>query len=159
MDHLTIDFDVLKRDHWSAQEQTNAQLVIDFVQQLMNNHDFEYIQKKYGDHPYVQHNRTMKNGMAGVVATVEELSKRYPAYTYDVKHIYADSDTVLFHSHATLKIKNRGNDKWGFNIMDTWRIKEGKIVEHWDAIQPLNPFMRFYYWLVGGNIQNANGVF
>ena len=70
-----------------------------------------------------------------------------------------DGDYVTFHSHATLKEEDRGNDQKGMNIIDTWKIENGKIVEHWDSIQPLDVFMRFYVGLNGGDIQNANGVF
>ena len=83
----------------------------------------------------------------------------YPEYSYDVKHIYADGDHVVFHSHATLKKEDRGNDRKGMNIIDTWRIEDGRIVEHWDAIQPLDRGMRLFVLLNGGNIRNSNGVF
>ena len=54
---------------------------------------------------------------------------------------------------------DRGNDKKGLNIMDNWKIRDGKIVEHWDTLQPIDGFMRFYILLNGGKIRNANGVF
>ncbi|WOG27666.1 hypothetical protein [Endozoicomonas sp. 8E] len=45
------------------------------------------------------------------------------------------------------------------NIIDTWRLENGPIVEHWDSIQALDDFMRFYSLISGGNIRNDNGVF
>jgi len=65
----------------------------------------------------------------------------------------------VFHSHATLDREHRGNDEKGMNIIDTWKIQDGKIVEHWDSIQALDGFMRFYAWISGGDIRNSNGVF
>ena len=31
--------------------------------------------------------------------------------------------------------------------MDTWKVENGKITEHWDAVQPIDGFMRFYFWM------------
>lgn len=156
---IVIDFESLKKEHWSDQELANAKLVTEFVQLLMNNHNFDIIKEKYSNNPYKQHNRGIADGISGVLATVTQLSKRFPDYTYDVKNIFADGNYVSFHSHATINEKHRGNDKKGFNIKDTWRIEDGKLVEHWDAVQPIDTFMRFYTWLTGGNIRNSNGVF
>lgn len=159
MDVIKINFDQLQKDNWSAKERKNAQFMVEFIQLLMNNHDLDQIKAKYGDSPYVQHNRNMETGMEGIIKEIKTLIKNYPEYTYDVKHIYADGDYIIFHSHATIKKKDRGQDRSGFNIKDTWKIEDRKIVEHWDAIQPLNTFMRFYAWLVGGKLRNTNGVF
>lgn len=159
MDALKINFESLKKAHWSNTELENAKLITDFVQQLMNNHDFDLVMQKYNNSSYTQHNRGIPDGINGLVGFVQQYAKRFPAFTYEVKHIYADGDYIIFHSHATVREKDRGNDKKGFNIKDTWKIKDGEIVEHWDAIQPIDGLMRFFAWLTGGNIQNRNGVF
>jgi predicted SnoaL-like aldol condensation-catalyzing enzyme len=156
---LTVDLQSLKKDGWSEQELANVALVTDFVQNLMNNHNFDYILERYNDDSYVQHNRNLPDKITGLVGFLEEFVQDYPDYTYDVKHIYADGDYVIFHSHATLQKDDRGNDQKGMNIIDTWRIEDGKIVEHWDSIQALDTFMRFYSLISGGDIQNSNGVF
>ena len=147
------------RNHWSDQEIKNAQLVVDFVQNLMNNHDFDYITDKFGNGPYTQHNRSMVDGVNGVVDYVSKFAKRFPDFTYDVKHIYADGDYVTLHSHSTSNKKDRGNPNKGFNIIDIWKVENGQLVEHWDAIQPINGSMRFYALLVGGTVKNENTLF
>ncbi|MEM7036571.1 MAG: ester cyclase, partial [Bacteroidota bacterium] len=147
------------QEHWTPKEVQNATIVINFIQQLMNAHDFEFIESAFGTHPYHQHNRSMKDGIPGVLEAVRDLVKSFPDYCYDVKRILVSGDHVVFHSHVTVKSKHRGNDKKGFIISDTWRLEKGKIVEHWDAIQPLNGFFRFYTWLTGGKIRNSNGLF
>ena len=137
----------------------NAELITDFVQHLMNNHDFDYIMNIYNDDAYIQHNRSIPNGIEGLISYVKQFAKSFPDFAYDVKHIYADGDYITFQSHATINKKHRGNDKKGLNIHDTWKIQDNVIVEHWDSIQPIDGFMRFYAWLTGGNIRNKNGVF
>ncbi len=158
-DKLIIDLPALQKNSWTAQELENATLVTDFVQNLMNNHNFDYILERYNDSAYVQHNRNLPDKVTGLVGFLKDFVEDYPDYTYDVKHIYADGDYVIFHSHATLKKGDRGNDEKGMNIVDTWRLEDGRIVEHWDSIQALDTFMRFYSLMSGGTIQNANGVF
>ncbi|MCW8335036.1 nuclear transport factor 2 family protein [Vibrio paucivorans] len=158
-DKLVVDLDGLKKPSWSEQELKNAELITDFVQHLMNDHDFEYVLKYYNDSAYVQHNRNLPDKVTGLVGFLQEFVEEYPDYTYDVKHIFVDGDYVIFHSHATLNKEDRGNDQKGMNIIDTWRIEDGRIVEHWDSIQALDFSMRVYSLISGGDIQNENGVF
>ena len=157
--NLTINLEVLQKNSWTEQEKANVVLVTDFVQNLMNDHNFDYILEHYNDSSYVQHNRNLPDKVTGLVAFLKEFVEDYPHYTYDVKHIYADGDYVIFHSHATLHKSDRGDDSKGMNIIDTWRLENGRIVEHWDSIQALDSFMRLYSLISGGSVKNDNGVF
>jgi predicted SnoaL-like aldol condensation-catalyzing enzyme len=156
---VIIDLESLQKPGWTEQEQKNAEVITDFVQNLMNNHNFEYVLEHYNDSAYVQHNRNIPDKVTGLVGFLQEFVADYPDYSYEVKHIYVDGDYVIFHSHATLKREDRGNDQKGMNIVDSWRLQDGRIVEHWDSIQALDGFMRFYSLISGGNIRNDNGVF
>ena len=158
-DNITINLQELQKPNWTEQELANAELITDFVQNLMNDHNFDYVLEHYNDSAYTQHNRNLPDKVTGLVGFLQEFVEDYPDYTYDVKHIYVDGDYVIFHSHATLDKEDRGNDEKGMNIIDTWRIEDGRIVEHWDSIQALDFSMRLYSLLSGGDIENANGVF
>ena len=159
MDTSTIELDVLRRPSWSAEEDANAAIVADFVRLLMNEHDFDAVRAGYGSSGYVQHNHGIADGIEGVLETVEGLVKRFPDYSYDVKHILVDGDVVTFHSHATLRRSHRGDSRKGFNITDRWRVSDGEIVEHWDSIQPIDLFGRFYALVSGGRVRNDNGTY
>lgn len=159
MDIIKINLDDYKKSNWSAEELNNAVLVTDFVQNIMNNHDFDYIKTTFGSGSYKQHNRTMTDGISGVVAAVESTVKRYPDFSYDVKNIYVDGNYITFHSHATLKKKHRGDDTKGLNISDTWKVENGKIVEHWDSVEPIDFSARLFVLFNGGKVRNSNGVF
>lgn len=158
-DTLQIDLAALQKTSWTEQELKNAEVITDFVQNLMNNHNFDYVLERYNDSAYTQHNRNLPDKVTGLVGFLTEFVGDYPEYSYDVKHIYVDGDYVIFHSHATLNKDDRGNDEKGMNIIDTWRLENGRIVEHWDSIQALDGFMRFYVLISGGDINNDNGVF
>ncbi|MEL6593501.1 MAG: nuclear transport factor 2 family protein, partial [Bacteroidota bacterium] len=60
-----------------------------------------------------------------VLEVVSGFAKRYPDYTYDVKHVYVDGPFVTLHSHATIDKKHRGNPQKGLNIMDIWKVENG----------------------------------
>ena len=154
-----IPFEQLIQESWNQQETENVKVITDFIQNLMNNHNFDYIEKNFDNDSYIQHNRSIPDGIIGLISYVNNFTKRFPAYSYDVKKVIARDSLVIFHSHVTLKEKHRGNDKKGFIIMDMWKLKNGKITEHWDAIQPINGLMKFYLWIAGGKVRNENSIF
>ncbi len=155
----TINFGNYLQDTWTEQEVENVKVVVDFFQHLMNEHDFEYTLKVYGGGSYTQHNRAIPNEISGLIGYVKTLTKRFPEYSFDVKRIFADGDFVILHSHTTMKAKHRGNEKKGFIITDTFRLENGQLVEHWDAIQPIDTFTRILFLLTGGSIGNDNPTF
>ena len=154
-----INLNNLMQDHWTDQEKENTKVVVDFFQNLMNEHDFDYTLKKYGDLSYTQHNRSIPNGIPGLIGYVKTMTKRFPDYSFDVKKIYADKDYVVLHSHTTLNAKHRGDEKKGFIITDTFKLKDGKLSEHWDAIQPIDTVSRLIFLMTGGAIGNSNPTF
>lgn len=154
-----IDLQSFKKAHWSLNDKKNVEAVLEFVQLIMNDHNFEEIRRRYTGKPYKQHNRNIADGIEGVIKTVSDLVKNTPEFSYDVKHIYVDGQYVILHSHATLKIAHRGNDSQGMNIIDIWKVIDGTLVEHWDAVQGVSFSMRLYGLVVGGKVRNSNGVF
>lgn len=155
----TIDINSHLQDKWTKQETENVKVVVDFFQHLMNEHDFDYTLKKFGNGSYTQHNRAIPNEIPGLIGYVKTMTKRFPEYSFDVKRIFADGDFVLLHSHTTMRAKHRGNEKKGFIITDTFKLKDGKLVEHWDAIQPIDTFSRLLFLMIGGSVKNSNPTF
>lgn len=159
MSNGKIDFERLSRAHWTPEQRENAELVVDFVQKIMNDHDFNAVRQLQGQAPYKQHSQGISDGISGVTSYLEKFVKSFPEFSYDIKSVIVDGDMVSIHSHGTLKKKHRGNDKKGLNIIDTWRIENGRLVEHWDAIQGIDFGMRLYAVLIGGKRLNSNGLF
>lgn len=154
-----IEEDKHLKEQWTEQETENVKVVVDFFQHLMNEHNFEYTLKTYGGGSYIQHNRAIPNEIEGLVGYVKTMVKRFPEYSFDVKDIHVDGDFVILHSHTTMQAKHRGNEKKGFIITDTFKLKNGKLAEHWDAIQPIDFFSRFLMLVTGGTIGNSNPTF
>jgi len=154
-----VDPDLLTERAWTDTEQANAVLVADFVQTLMNDHDLDAVRDRFGGHSYTQHNRTMTDGLDGVLEAVARTVKRFPEFSYDVRMIVADADLVTITSHVTMKAAHRGDDRKGLNITDTWRVAGGRLVEHWDSVEPIDRSMRLIALVTGGRFRNTNGVF
>ncbi len=154
-----INFDDHIQGNWTQEETNNVKTVVDFFQHLMNEHDYDYTLKNHDKGPYIQHNRAIPTGIKGLISYVKQMVKRYPDYSFDVKHIIASGDMVVLHSHTTLQAKHRGNEKKGFIITDTFRLNQGKLVEHWDAIQPIDGMSRFIFLLIGGQVKNNHSTF
>ena len=55
-----------------------------------------------------------------------------PNSSAEIKRVVAEGDTVALHVHS----RTNSQDK-GVAIVDIFRIKDGKIVEHWDVIQEI----------------------
>ncbi|MEO1702664.1 MAG: nuclear transport factor 2 family protein [Pseudomonadota bacterium] len=157
--YQVISVDDHIQGNWTKEERSNAALVVDFLQHLMNEHDFDYTLRTFDSGAYVQHNRAISDQVSGVVDYVKMLTGRFPEYGYDVKFIIASGDRVVVHSHVTLKALHRGNDRKGFIITDTFRVEDGKLAEHWDAIQPIDFFARFIVLMTGGTVANNNSTF
>jgi predicted SnoaL-like aldol condensation-catalyzing enzyme len=50
----------------------------------------------------------------------------------EIKRIFADGDYVIVHDHAVREPGTRG-----LAIVNIYKLEDGKVVEHWDVIQPV----------------------
>jgi SnoaL-like domain len=69
--------------------------------------------------------------------------EKFPASRSEIKRVFADGDYVILHVHAVREPETRGNA-----IVDIFKLENGKIVEHWDVVQPIPE-----------KAANANGMF
>lgn len=152
------DYERFVKPHWSADELENLKVVTGFLQTLRSK-DFDSLLSEYGDHPYVQHNIGMETGVEGVAKEGRKAVKQFPEFSIEAKHVYVDGEFVIIHSHMTAKATHRGNDSKGLNVIDIWKVSDGKIVEHWDSIQPIDFGVRLFSLFTGGTVKNSNGRF
>jgi predicted SnoaL-like aldol condensation-catalyzing enzyme len=80
----------------------------------------------------VQHNPNIADGREAAIAEIEGLLKR-PGAQFDVKHIVVDGDMAAVHFRGSL------GAGMGAVVVELFRLKDGKIVEHWDAFQVMDP--------------------
>ena len=113
------------------QEDANKKTVVAFYEAALNQKDFAAAQKYMGAR-YTQHNPTAPDGPEGFKKFIEFLREKYPQSHSDIKQAFADGDYVILHVHAM-----REPNTLGSAIIDIFKLENGKIVEHWDVIQPV----------------------
>src|SRR5262249_31625077 len=72
------------------------------------------------------------DGRDGLKAFIGFLKEKFPNNRSEIKRIFADGDYVIVHVHAVREPGTRGNA-----IVDIFNLENGKVVEHWDVIQPV----------------------
>jgi predicted SnoaL-like aldol condensation-catalyzing enzyme len=53
--------------------------------------------------------------------------------THEVKRVISEKDYVVLHVHALL----RPQETFGSAIIEIFRLRDGRIEEHWDLIMPI----------------------
>lgn len=110
-----------------AKEEANRKIVLE----MFKASNVDEITKNMTD-DYKQHNPNIADGKKGAVEFFTNLFKRYPNQKARVIHVAADGDFVWVHAHLTLT-----PDDPGLALVDIWRLKDGKLAEHWDIMQPV----------------------
>jgi predicted SnoaL-like aldol condensation-catalyzing enzyme len=115
----------------AKQMEENKKTVAAFYDAVLNQKDFDAAAKYLGNR-YTQHNPTAADGPDGLKAFVAFLRDKFPNNRSEIKRIFADGDYVIVHVHAVREPGTRGNA-----IIDIFKLENGKVVEHWDVIQPI----------------------
>jgi predicted SnoaL-like aldol condensation-catalyzing enzyme len=109
----------------------NRQLVLDFYDAALNDHDVDRAMTFLGD-TYIQHNPTVADGPEGFRRFIQFLADRFPDARNEVKMVIADGDLVALQVHS---VRVPGTP--GRKIVDIFRVADGKVVEHWDTVQDI----------------------
>lgn len=114
-----------------AQEEANRTLVVDFYNAFFNDHDIAAAEK-FVTEDYIQHNPFVPDGRAPLVDFFAGDFKQNPERSSRIVRSAADGDLVWLHVESKQNPSDRGSA-----VVDIFRVKDGKIVEHWDAVQPV----------------------
>ncbi|PDT02304.1 hypothetical protein CO666_21290 [Rhizobium chutanense] len=109
-------------------EEANRKLVVEFYDTFFNKHDVSAASVIADD--YRQHNPQVPDGKKPLISFFTGFFKDNAQSKAEIVRSAADGDLVWLHVHAT-----NGADDRGEAIVDIFRVKDGKIVEHWDVIQ------------------------
>ena len=110
----------------------NKKNVVEFYNAVLNEKDFEKA-KTYVGATYIQHNPIGADGLEGIQGFINFLRTKFPANKSEIKRVFAEGNYVIVHVHAVREPGTRGNA-----IFDLFRLDDdGKVVEHWDAVQPI----------------------
>jgi predicted SnoaL-like aldol condensation-catalyzing enzyme len=115
----------------ATQADANKALVIDVLDKAFNKKNAQAAAELLTER-YIQHNPQVPTGKAGFLQAVPAFYSMFPDLSWELKHIWADGDYVIAHSLYRFK-----KDGPGTAIVDIFRIKDGKLDEHWDVAQEI----------------------
>jgi predicted SnoaL-like aldol condensation-catalyzing enzyme len=111
------------------QQEVNKKIVIDFYNKALNQKDFNAASKYLGTN-YTQHNPAAADGPDGLKNFIQFLRDKYPQAHSEIKKVFTNGDYVILQVHSIWEPGTRG-----YAIFDLFKLKNGKIVEHWDTVQ------------------------
>ncbi len=123
-DMILGDFELKDLD----KTEENKALVRSFITDVFQNGNHGAVEKYLSTETYIQHNSNVPNGIGAVrqfLATQD--------FNYDfIFKVLGQGNHVVTYSKATFN----GTE---LAVFDIFRIEDGKIVEHWDNMEPIPP--------------------
>jgi predicted SnoaL-like aldol condensation-catalyzing enzyme len=116
-----------------AQVKRNKATVVAYYTTAFNDKKPEEAVARYGGPVYIQHNPQAADGFDAFIAFVKSFTAQFPQLHVDIKRVIGECNLVVTHSHITTSPTDRGQA-----VADFFRLnRKGKVVEHWDVIQPV----------------------
>jgi predicted SnoaL-like aldol condensation-catalyzing enzyme len=115
-----------------ADPETNKQTVVAYYTLAFNDKQPEEAVARYVGDRYIQHNPQAPDGTEAFIAFVRGFAGQFPELSLEIKRVIAEGDLVVTHG----LIKTSPDDR-GMAAADIFRLEDGKIVEHWDVVQPV----------------------
>lgn len=111
----------------------NKALVLEFYQRVFGDKDLSAIDQ-YLSENYIQHNPKVPTGRAPLKQMFSDILAKMPnppKTKVDVRRAAAEGDLVWLHVRTVMP------DGQLNAIVDIFRVEGGRIVEHWDVVQPV----------------------
>lgn len=106
-------------------------IVLKFYDAALNEKNPEKARSFLGD-AYIQHNPHVPDGIDAFLRFIKFRRDKFPAAHNEVKRVIAEGDLVALHVHSVVIPGSPGRQ-----IVDIFRVENGKVVEHWDVIQEI----------------------
>ena len=111
----------------------NKALVAGFLETVLQDGQFDRISDYVSSETYIQHDPQVGDGLEGLDAFAASLAEQGLSMRYLKTHLLVGSGSLV----AALSEMDRGGAGW--SVIDLFRVADGKIVEHWDVMEPLPP--------------------
>ncbi|MES2107137.1 MAG: ester cyclase [Bacteroidota bacterium] len=115
---------------------SNKQIVADFYRDIIRDQKLELLDEYVHDN-YIQHSPMLKDGKAALVEALNYLKaipKPVEPGPSPIVMMIAEDDLVM----ALLDITFMGKH---LSVVDIFRLKDGKVTEHWDVRQDVPEVM------------------
>ncbi len=124
----------------------NKELVKTFCRDVFNSHNLTGLDR-FMREDYIQHNPDCPQGMSGFMEFFDAIFKAIPDFKYSIKQIIAEGDYVWLYCRTLgthsggdwLGVQASGN-RLDFDVVDMFRLQDGKIAEHWDVADTYSLF-------------------
>lgn len=117
----------------TAAEEANLALVIEMFENVLVPLDSARVDE-YIAESYIQHHQNVEPGREALKGFLD-WARSQPGEAKQILHrAFVDGDHVTLHYQV---IRHAGDP--GFAVMDIFRVENGKIAEHWDVMQDVNP--------------------
>jgi predicted SnoaL-like aldol condensation-catalyzing enzyme len=116
-----------------ADLEENKRLVRSFYEEAFNGGDPEGAVERYVGDRYIQHNPQAADGPEAFIGFVKWYRGQFPQLHVEIKRMIAEDGLVMTHSLLTTSPEDRGTA-----AADIFRVENGKVVEHWDVLQPVS---------------------
>ncbi len=126
----------------------NKRIVQEFYMTVFQKHDLDST-GKFMHEDYIQHNPDAEQGMKGFIGFHKGFFKAAPDFCATINRMVAEDDLVFVYNTITgthtgegfLHYKPTGN-KIHFDAVDMFRLRDGKLCEHWDVADTRRLFLQ-----------------
>jgi predicted SnoaL-like aldol condensation-catalyzing enzyme len=118
-------------------------IVLDFFDLAFVQREAALAAERYLGETYTQHNPTAPDGPEVFPTLIGGLFTQAPEASFHLKRAIAEDDQVVLHYNLQMFPGDLGQA-----VVDIFRVEDGRIVEHWDVMQP-----------VPADSNNDNGMF
>jgi predicted SnoaL-like aldol condensation-catalyzing enzyme len=119
--------------------ENNKIIVRTFYEVVFRNHDLSALDRFMHD-DYIQHNQDTDQGKAGFIKFHIGFFLAIPDQLATINEIVADGDLVFVYNTITGTHTGEGflgypptGNKIRFDVVDMFRLRDGKLCEHWDV--------------------------
>jgi predicted SnoaL-like aldol condensation-catalyzing enzyme len=118
------------KDPQTVLEEANLKKAVYCMDLLENQHDLVASSQECFAETYIQHTPRLADGRDAVLSAFATRFEKYPDFAMEIKRTGADGDLVWMHLHT-----KRTPEVLGYAVINIFRMKEGKFVEHWNVGQ------------------------
>jgi predicted SnoaL-like aldol condensation-catalyzing enzyme len=122
--------------------EANRRILMEFIELFYKQRKVRLAFERHVAVDYIQHNPNIADGREAAITALEPLFNSTES-SFHIHRILVDGDFAAIHLRG-----RRSPQVLGGAVVDLYRFSSGRIVEHWDVLQPipelaLNPHPMF----------------